>query len=123
MRALIVDDSRFIREHLHALFMRRGVPCIEAVDGKETLGYLHELGPFAFALVDWNMPNMSGFEMLQAARADHNLDQTKFIMMTTEAENDHIESALLAGADEYMVKPFDEEGLVDKLRLAGIEGI
>ena len=123
MRALIVDDSRFIREHLHALFTRRGVPCIEAADGREGLDCLREFGPFSFALVDWNMPAMSGFEMLQAARADRDLDDTRFIMMTTEAENDHIEAALMAGADEYMVKPFDEEGLFDKLRMVGIDGI
>jgi two-component system, chemotaxis family, chemotaxis protein CheY len=123
MRALVVDDSRFIREYLHDLFARRGVACVEASDGREALDRLDHFGPFAFALVDWNMPNMSGFEMLQQARANRSLDATRFIMMTTEAENDHIEAALLAGADEYMVKPFDEPGLLDKLRMAGIDGL
>lgn len=120
MRALVVDDSRFIREYLHSIFNQRGVLCVQAANGEEALDCLRQFGPFAFALVDWNMPTMSGFEMLQAARADRAFDQTKFLMMTTEAENDHIEAALLAGADEYMVKPFDEEGLFDKLRMAGI---
>lgn len=123
MRALVVDDSKFMREYLHALFTRHGVLCVEAANGEEALDCLHQLGPFTFALVDWNMPTMSGLEMLQAARADRAYDETKFIMMTTEAENDHIEAALSTGADEYMVKPFDESGLFEKLRMVGIDGI
>lgn len=121
MRALVVDDSRFIRNYLHSLFAEHGVECVEAVDGKEGLARLREAGPFAVALVDWNMPVMSGFEMLQAARADRSLDGMRIVMVTTEAENDHIEAALLAGADEYLLKPFDEAGLLDKLRMAGVD--
>jgi len=121
MRALVVDDSRFIRNYLHSLFAEHGVECVGAADGRQGLACLRESGPFTVALVDWNMPVMSGIEMLEAARADHAFDDTKFVMVTTEAENDHIEAALLAGADEYLVKPFDEEGLFDKLRMAGIE--
>ncbi len=121
MRALVVDDSRFIRNYLHSLLSGYGVECMEAADGRQGLDCLRNSGPFAVALVDWNMPVMSGLELLQAARADHSLDSTKFLMVTTEAENDHIEAALLAGADEYIVKPFDEAGLLDKLRMAGVE--
>jgi two-component system chemotaxis response regulator CheY len=121
MRALVVDDSRFIRNYLHSLFTEHGVECVEAVDGKQGLALLRDSGPFAVALVDWNMPVMSGFAMLEAARADPAFNATKIVMVTTEAENDHIEAALLAGADEYLVKPFDEAGLFDKLRMAGIE--
>jgi two-component system chemotaxis response regulator CheY len=121
MRALIVDDSRFIRNYLRSLLADRGVDCVEAVDGRQGLACLREAGPFSVALVDWNMPVMSGFEMLEAARSDHSLDAIKIVMVTTEAENDHIEAALLAGADEYLVKPFDEAGLFDKLRMAGVD--
>jgi len=121
MRALVVDDSRFIRNYLHSLFAERGIDVVEAADGRQGLAQLRDAGPFAVALVDWNMPVMSGFELLQAARADHALDATRIVMVTTEAENDHIEAALLAGADEYLVKPFDEAGLFDKLRMAGVE--
>jgi two-component system chemotaxis response regulator CheY len=121
MRALVVDDSRFIRNFLHSLFAEHGVECMEAADGKQGLACLRTSGPFTVALVDWNMPVMSGIEMVQAARADHDLDATKIVMVTTEAENDHIEAALLAGADEYLVKPFDEAGLLDKLRMAGVD--
>ncbi|HEY1808688.1 MAG TPA: response regulator [Acidobacteriaceae bacterium] len=121
MRALVVDDSRFIRNYLHSVFTERGVDCLEAADGAEGLNVLRHRGPFTVALVDWNMPGMSGLEVVQAVRADRAFDATRVVMVTTEAENDHIEAALLAGADEYLVKPFDEAGLFDKLRMAGVE--
>ena len=121
MRALVVDDSRFIRNYLHSLFSDHGIECMEANDGKQGLACLRDSGPFTVALVDWNMPVMSGYELLVAARADQSLAATKIVMVTTEAENDHIEAALLAGADEYLVKPFDEAGLFDKLRIAGVD--
>ena len=123
MRALIVDDSKFIREFLHSLFADYGVMCVDAADGAEALDRLRCFGPFAFALVDWNMPVMSGFDLLRTIRADRSFDQTRIVIMTTEAENQSIEAALRAGADEYMVKPFDEEGLFGKLRMAGIDGL
>jgi two-component system chemotaxis response regulator CheY len=121
MRALVVDDSRFIRTYLHSVFSEHGVECVGAADGSEGLEALRHRGPFTVALVDWNMPGMTGFELLQKVRADHMFDGTRIVMVTTEAENDHIEAALLAGADEYLVKPFDEAGLFDKLRMAGVE--
>lgn len=123
MRALVVDDSRFTRKYLHSLLAGRGVDCVEAEDGRSGLECLRKGGPFAVALVDWNMPVMSGLAMLEAVRADHAFDSMRIVMVTTEAENDHIEAALLAGADEYLVKPFDEEGLVDKLRMAGVDEV
>lgn len=121
MRALVVDDSRFIRNYLRSLFAEHGIDCVEAADGRQGLDCLRASGPFTVALVDWNMPVMSGYEMLQAARADRTLDAVRIVMVTTEAENDHIEAALEAGADEYLVKPFDAAGLFDKLRMAGVE--
>lgn len=122
MRALVVDDSRFVRNYLRSLLSEHGIDCSEACDGGQGLDCLRSGGPFALALIDWNMPVMSGIELLRAARADRSFDGTRIVMVTTEAENDHIEAALLAGADEYLVKPFDEAGLFDKLRMAGVEG-
>lgn len=120
MRALVVDDSRFIRHYLHALLSEHGVECVEAADGQQGLESLERDGPFALALVDWVMPRMSGLDLLRRARANRSLDAMKIVMVTTEAENGHIERALEEGADEYLVKPFDEEGLLDKLRMAGV---
>ncbi|MGC2637945.1 MAG: response regulator [Acidobacteriaceae bacterium] len=121
MRALVVDDSRFIRNYLRSLLTEHSVDCVEAADGREGLECLRRSGPFSFALVDWNMPVMSGIDLLRAARADHAFDAMRFLMVTTEAENVNIEAALREGADEYLVKPFDEEGLFDKLRMAGVD--
>jgi two-component system, chemotaxis family, chemotaxis protein CheY len=121
MRALIVDDSRFTRNYLHSLLVEHDVECCEAADGQQGLDRLRHSGPFSFALVDWNMPVLSGLDLLRAARADRAFDATRFLMVTTEAENNHIEAALDAGADEYLVKPFDEEGLLGKLRMTGID--
>jgi two-component system chemotaxis response regulator CheY len=121
MRALVVDDSRFIRNYLHSLFAEHGVECLEAADGRQGLACLRASGPFSVALIDWNMPVMSGIELLRTVRADPAFDTTRIVMVTTEAENDHIEAALDAGADEYLVKPFDETGLFEKLRMAGVD--
>jgi len=119
MRALIVDDSRFIRDYLKALLVRRGLDCMAAENGQAGLACLDRSGPYDVALVDWNMPVMSGLEMIRAVRRDRALDALKILMVTTESECSHIESALIAGADEYLMKPFDEMGLVEKLGMIG----
>ncbi|MBT9331353.1 response regulator [Paracidobacterium acidisoli] len=120
MRALIVDDSQFIRSYLRALLEVHGIVCEAAGDGAAGLDCVRRFGPYRVALIDWNMPGMSGLEMVQALRQDPALDGMKIVMVTTEAENDHIEAALHAGADEYLMKPFDEAGLIDKLQMVGV---
>ena len=119
MRALIVDDSRFVRGFLRGLLMQRGIDCEEAADGQAGLDRLREGDPFDFALVDWNMPVMNGLEMLQRMRVEGFAD-VKVMMVTTEAENDFIVRALDAGADEYLMKPFDDEALTEKLAMLGL---
>jgi len=122
MRALIVDDSRFVRDFLRALLEQKGFECEEATDGKVGLDRLDEGRQFDLALVDWNMPVMDGFEMLQHMRAEGYCD-VKVLMVTTEAENDCIIRALDAGADEYLMKPFDDQALTEKLAMMGLVGI
>jgi two-component system chemotaxis response regulator CheY len=119
MRALIVDDSRFVRSFLCGLLAERGIECVEAADGQAGIDQLHAGPPFDFALVDWNMPVMNGLEMLQQMRAEGFVD-VKVMMVTTEAENDFIIRALDAGADEYLMKPFDDEALDEKLAMLGL---
>jgi two-component system chemotaxis response regulator CheY len=119
MRALIVDDSRFVRGHLRGLLEGKGIECDEAADGQAGLERLTGNGPFDVALVDWNMPVMNGLEMLKQLRAQ-GFGGLKVMMVTTEAENDFIVRALNAGADEYLMKPFDAEALTDKLALLGL---
>jgi two-component system, chemotaxis family, chemotaxis protein CheY len=120
MRALIVDDSRFVRDLLRRLLEGRGIECEEAFDGLAALDQLHSGVDFDLALVDWNMPNMNGLEMLKQMRAE-GYTGVKVMMVTTEAENDFILRALDAGADEYLMKPFDDEALSEKLAMLGIE--
>jgi two-component system chemotaxis response regulator CheY len=119
MRALIVDDSRFVRGFLRGLLEERGIECDEASDGQAGMERLHAGVPFDFALVDWNMPVMDGLEMLKQLRAD-GFSEMKVMMVTTEAENDFIVRALDAGADEYLMKPFDDEALAEKLAMLGL---
>ena len=118
MRALIVDDSRFVRDFLRGLLEERGIDCEEAADGLIALDHIHRDAAFDLALVDWNMPNLNGLEMLKQMRAE-GYSNVKVMMVTTEAENDFILRALDAGADEYLMKPFDDEALGEKLAMLG----
>ena len=118
MRALIVDDSRFVRGVLRGMLEERGIECKESGDGQAGLDHIHAGVPFELALVDWNMPVMDGLEMLKQLRAE-GFGEMKVMMVTTEAENDFILRALDAGADEYLMKPFDDEALSEKLAMLG----
>jgi two-component system, chemotaxis family, chemotaxis protein CheY len=120
MRALIVDDSRFVRIFLRGLLEKRGVECEEGGDGQAALERIHTSAPFDLAFVDWNMPVMNGLELVQHVR-DEGFGDIKVLMVTTEAENDYIVRALEAGADEYMMKPFDDAALDGKLAVLGVE--
>jgi len=123
MRALIVDDSRFVRGFLRGMLEERGIECLEAGDGQAGLDVLRAQSsqgvPFDLALVDWNMPGMDGLEMLKQLRAE-GFSSMKVMMVTTEAENEYILRALDAGADEYLMKPFDDEALCEKLAMLGL---
>ena len=122
MRALIVDDSRFVRGYLRGLLEGKGIECAEAADGQAGLDLLQAGGDFDLALVDWNMPVMNGLDMVTQLRAD-GFSGLKIMMVTTEAENDFILRALDAGADEYLMKPFDDEALSEKLAMLGLEEV
>ncbi|HEY1208245.1 MAG TPA: response regulator [Terracidiphilus sp.] len=119
MRALIVDDSRFVRGYLRGLLEEKGFECEDAADGQAGMDLLTSRQPFDLALVDWNMPVMDGLEMLKKLRAE-GFAGLKVMMVTTEAENDYILRALDAGADEYLMKPFDDEALTEKLAMLGL---
>ena len=119
MRALIVDDSRFVRVFLRNLLEAKGIECEEAADGQAGIDHLNSGAPFDLALVDWNMPVMNGLEMLTQLRAT-GFDGIKVMMVTTEAENDFIIRALDAGANEYLMKPFTKDLLLEKLAILGL---
>jgi len=119
MRALIVDDSRFVRSCLRGMLRARGIECEEAGDGQAALEMLRRGAKFDLAFVDWNMPVMNGIDMVERLRAENHRD-IKVMMVTTEGEKDCIVRALAAGADEYLMKPFDSQALSEKLALLGI---
>ena len=119
MCAIVIDDSLAMRGILRRILTGMSFEVIEAKDGQEALSRLAETGRPDLAVVDWNMPNMNGFEFLKAIRADHSFDPMLVVMVTTEVEMHQVASALEAGANEYVMKPFTEDGMRDKLQLLG----
>lgn len=119
MRAMIVDHSRFARRHVRAMLEKEGFECVEAPDGHAGIEMLHAGTVFDLVLVDWNMPGMNGPEMVRLLRRE-GFASLRIMMVTTEGDAGAIEQALNAGADEYLMKPFDDEALADKLALMGV---
>ena len=120
MRALIVDDSRFIRQYLRQLLESMGLSCEEAVDGPTALQMLRGASLFDFMLLDVNMPGMSGLECVKELRETGLQPPMKVMMVTTEADNSYICQALDYGADEFLMKPFTPESLREKLAMIGL---
>jgi two-component system chemotaxis response regulator CheY len=119
MRALIVDDSSFIREYLRLLLHRMGIACEEAVNGSQALTVLAEAESFDLMLLDVNMPVMNGMECVKALRDARLGPEMKVMMVTTEADHSFITTALDNGADEFLMKPFTAESLREKMLLLG----
>lgn len=119
MKALVVDDSKAMRMLLVRMLKGMGWETFEAGNGREAIDRLSEVGPTDLALVDWNMPEMNGYEFVQAARANHEYDDMRIMMVTTETEMEQMMMAIAAGANEYVMKPFTQEIIMDKLQLLG----
>ena len=120
-KAMIVDDSKTIRMILKRVLTEAGFEVCEAGNGREALEVLQvQDGAVTLALIDWNMPEMNGMELLTELRRQPAFSSIKVSMVTTEAEIGHMSSALQAGADEYVMKPFTKEILMEKLQLAGV---
>jgi two-component system, chemotaxis family, chemotaxis protein CheY len=120
VRAMVIDDSRAMRALLGGMLLELGFEIIEAPNGKEAFMVLKAKDPPALLLLDWNMPEMNGFELLQRIRANHAFDPMPIIMVTTETEISQVARALEAGANEYVMKPFTREVIREKLQLLGI---
>jgi len=97
-----------------------GFEIAEAGDGKEGLARLDEIGAPDLMLVDWNMPEMNGYDFVKAVREKPAYDSAQIVMVTTESELGNITKALEAGANEYVMKPFTKEIIKDKLVILGI---
>jgi two-component system chemotaxis response regulator CheY len=118
MRALIVDDSHA----MHMILKRALKVCgfdefVDAENGKEALDAL-SAGPLPeVAFVDWNMPVMNGIELVRAVRAESRFDAMAVVMVTSETAFEHVQAAIDAGADEYVMKPFTTDVVSGKLAL------
>ena len=111
---LIVDDSRIIRKVARRIVENLGFEVDEAADGAEAMAYCVSAMP-AVVLLDWNMPVMDGLTFLRQLREQPGGDRPKVLFCTIETHPERIAEALSAGADDYIMKPFDGEILQSKL--------
>ncbi len=116
---LIVDDSRVVRMVARKILVDLGFHTVEAEDGRKALDICLKTLPDA-VLLDWNMPVMNGIEFLRELRKLEGGDQPKVVFCTTENDLAHIQEAMSAGADEYIMKPFDAEIIQSKFTQVGL---
>jgi two-component system chemotaxis response regulator CheY len=116
---LVVDDSKVIRKVARHILETLNFSVDEAEDGREALSRIESRMPDV-VLLDWNMPVMSGMEFLRQLRQTDLAVQPKVVFCTTENDSAHIRAAIDAGADEYVMKPFDRDTLESKLQIVGV---
>lgn len=119
-RILIVDDMNTMRKVIKNMLVKLGCDNIqEANDGIpawQLLQDAHERGePFQFILSDWNMPGMTGLDLLKKVRADERFKQVPFLMVTAEGEQGNVLTAVQAGVSNFIVKPFNNKTLLEKI--------
>lgn len=120
-KVLIIDDSRAMRRILGKIMKQLGFDVLEAGNGQEGIIELEEhRNELELVLVDWNMPVMNGYEFVQAVRSQDTYINHKLVMVTTETEPTQMVKALMAGVDEFVMKPFTREILIEKLQLIGV---
>jgi len=115
-KVLIVDDSKAIREIEKKYLEEIGFEVLEAGNGKEALKVLEENPDIKLILLDWHMPVMNGYEFLLKLRANPTWSDIKVMIVTTENQQKSIIDAIMAGANEYLMKPFDKEMLKVKIK-------
>ena len=116
---LIVDDSRVIRKVARKILENLGFACLEAEDGQQAVEACSNAMPDVI-LLDWNMPVMNGIEFLKSLRDMVGGDTPIVLFCTTENDINHIQLALTAGANEYIMKPFDSDILKEKFAQVGL---
>ena len=116
---LVVDDSKVIRKVARHILETLDFTVSEACDGREALQACMASMPDVI-LLDWNMPVMSGMDFLRALREADVPRRAKVVFCTTENGIAYIRAAIEAGADEYVMKPFDRETLESKLQIVGM---
>ncbi|WP_375395110.1 response regulator [uncultured Sphingomonas sp.] len=116
---LVVDDSKVIRKVARHILETMDFAVSEACDGREALDACMSAAPDVI-LLDWNMPVMSGMDFLRALRESMIVKRPKVVFCTTENGMAYIRAAIEAGADEYVMKPFDRDTLESKLQIVGM---
>lgn len=116
MKVLVVDDFPTMRRIVKTLLKQNGFTnFIEAEDGEEAYETLKKNPDIEFIVSDWNMPKMTGIELLKTVRADPKFKHLPFLMVTAEAEKENIIEAVKSGVSNYVVKPFTGQTLAEKL--------
>jgi two-component system, chemotaxis family, chemotaxis protein CheY len=116
---LIVDDSKIVRKVVRRIVEPLGFAILEAENGREAVDQTRA-NTVDVIILDWNMPVMDGMECMKEIRADASISQPKIIFCTTENEFSKIQMAIMNGADEYVMKPFDETIIAGKMVQLGI---
>ena len=119
-KILVVDDMSTMRKIIKNMLVKMGCTnIVEADDGKpawEKIQQAYEDGvPFQFILSDWNMPGMTGLELLKHIRADQRFNKLPFLMITAEGEQSNVVTAVKAGVSNFIVKPFNQQTLLAKI--------
>lgn len=121
-KALVVDDSRTVRTILAKSLRELGFDVLEAANGREALEVIEaEKTAVKLILLDWDMPEMNGLDLLKRLRHTPEFSSLVVVMVTAETEQGHIAEALEAGANEYVMKPFTRDILAGKIELTGIQ--
>lgn len=118
MKVMLVDDSKTMRRIQVNQLNGLGITdIVEAENGQEALDKAAANLPIDFMFLDWNMPIMSGIDCLKSLRSNEQFKDMKVIMCTSESEKERVLEALKAGANNYIVKPFDAAAIKEKLGL------
>lgn len=120
MHVMIIDDSRAMRRILRQIVEPQGWRISEAGNGREAWEFIQQNTDVELALVDWNMPEMNGIEFIELVRNDDRFVDVRLVMVTTETEPARMAKALMSGVDEFVMKPFTADGLLEKLALIGV---
>ncbi len=117
MKVLVVDDSKAVRGIIKKILKNLGHEVYEADNGEKALELLDEHNWFDLILLDWNMPGMDGYEFLKIVKKNPEWQNIKIMMVTSKNNQESVLEALNAGADEYLMKPFDQKMLLTKIEM------
>lgn len=119
MKIMVIDDSTTMRLIIARTLKELGHEVVQAADGKQGLEASRAQEGLSAMFVDWNMPEMNGYDFVVAARADAKLKGVPIVMVTTENEAANVQKAIQAGANQFIMKPFTKEAIQEKLGLLG----